>query len=141
MNERSIWYSALADILAIIHIPGMLSRLPTMSTEALRERAIRMWRVDQCWYQGPLRPTIIQRYRCDTNVTRVHFMPGGDWVIMTLVNGSIHLCAANDISTPQFVIPAGTGARGDLGMSHSPHLGTLIHLMEARWQIGWAHIS
>jgi hypothetical protein len=140
MDERSIWFAALVDILSVIHIPGLLEAMCSMSSEELRRRVLRMICLDRQWYQGPIIPGKISRQHCETNTNRVQFIQGGEWVIMMFSNGQLQLCRACNLAEPSICIPCSTepNLRFEMGISLSCRLETLVHVTERGWISGYA---
>ena len=138
MDNRSIWYKALVDILSAIYVPGMRETFPTMSSEQLRQKATHMTRLDRRWYQGSLMPTKIQRYHCASDAHSVHFVQGGEWVIIMFQDGRLELYGAHNMTEASIRIPCSTtpDAHFEMGISMTSRLMTLVHVTEKRWNSG-----
>jgi len=139
MDERSIWHAALVDILSVIHIPGMLEGMPSMSSQELRRRAIRMIRLDRRWYQGPIVPGEIERQHCGRDTYRVQLIQGGAWVLVMYNDGQLQLCRSDNLAEPNICIPStDPNAHFEMGISLSSRLETLVYVTEKRWNSGYA---
>lgn len=140
---RSIWYKVLVDILAIIWLPAMLQALPSMSCQQLRQEATRISRLDRRWYEGSLMPTKIQRHNCATDILRVQFVQGGEWILMLFGDGSIGLFDQNDLEEPKVDVPYSSMVDNffEMGVSFSQRLGSLAHVTRQGWNSGYVSYS
>ena len=122
-----------------MHLPVVSDELPRMSIEKIRQTAVRAWKIDRELHNDPLTPTRTRERKCDKNVTQVHFVPGGDWVILALWGGGIDICAAEDMMQPRFSISSAAKSDASVfqsGMASSNHLGPLFHTTELKWDWG-----
>lgn len=101
MIERSIWHDALQDILRIIPVPRIQRSLLTMTAAECKYEAVRLVRKDATWRRGDVDPTDMRRFNyISIDVRRVLFVPGGDWVVTLLSDGTLRLHRWPDLGGP-----------------------------------------
>lgn len=135
MCERSIWHSAVLDIVSVLQIPRITDTLPLLSSQELRRKAIHMTRLDSHWYQKTLLPKNTRRHHCSDDVCRVEIINGGEWAVVLCRDGKIQLHEMADFSNPRFIMLhyAASTDMLEMGISYSLSHGIMAHVTERGW--------
>lgn len=104
MEDRSIWQYALSDILSVVPIPRLKHRLHLMSSRELRIQTLKMFRLHWSWLKGPVEAKRVRTCtvgeRGSREAERVQFIPGGDWILVMLSDGTLLLCHIEALDKP-----------------------------------------
>lgn len=90
------------DFLSAIPLPAYYQnhKLESMSSDEIISKATDIARLDRTWHKGIINPSKISGYNLDSDVHTVRLLPGGDWVFIALLNGTVMLCRSNDMASP-----------------------------------------
>ena len=98
MNERSIWHSALLDILSVKPLPHLRAEIPQLTSQELKLACIRAATVEQAFSSGTLKPRAV--YTAEGDFVQACLLPGGQRYIAITARGSLELrdviCAQTD---------------------------------------------
>ena len=98
MDERSVWHSALLDILSVKPLPHLRAEIPQLTSQELKRTCLRAATVEQAFSRGELKP----RALCTTegDFVQACLLPGGERYIAITARGSLELrdviCAQKD---------------------------------------------
>lgn len=100
-NEKSVWLSALHDILDVIPSPHILHLLLRMSTSQLKQRVARMVQMEEARRTRTFTAVeghIHYIHRDGIDVVDVKVLPGGQWIVAVFENGEVHLRAWDGVA-------------------------------------------
>lgn len=92
ISERSVWDSALRDILDTIPFPHITRALPSMSTSSLISCTMRLIHQDLAFpAPGPVGRHLLARYPDFGDILHVLLLPGAQWVLVLTALGELRL--------------------------------------------------
>lgn len=89
MSERSVWHSALLDVLSVKPLPHLRADVPLMSSDALRGACLRAATVEQGFTRGELAPRAVATAEGD--FVQAALLPGGERFVAITARGSLEL--------------------------------------------------
>lgn len=101
LADRYVWFNALQDILTVTTLPDLMNvDLAQLPAPELRRRSILSARTDTEWrIHETIIPRNIQALQVGDaeqyRVAKSHFVPGGEWLVNLLVDGTLCLQGIN----------------------------------------------
>jgi hypothetical protein len=136
MAEHYVWFHALRDILMVVAIPDLShAKLALLSPEVLKRRAVLAARVDYAWRQRITpKVRIVNISSSLARVVKAKLMPGGDWLVNLLSDGTLCLQAVTS-NVPCVIDPSFRTENPDVRMtlSLSATNETLVLLRTWSW--------
>lgn len=105
MHERSVWLNALSDLLEVVPLPRLNYELATMSSSALRMKAVTLSQFEKTWALESIRPTKIEAYRLSADISGVEILPGGNWIVKLSTEGTLEINHMAKIQDPGYSWP------------------------------------
>jgi len=96
--------TVLLDILEVIPIPRLVHALPGMPASELKRRAELMVRLEGLWNREVIIPKRVSCHKIDLEVDRIEILPGGDWVLKLLNDGTLYLHHRQDMERPSVTV-------------------------------------
>jgi hypothetical protein len=101
MQERSIWSTVLGDILDVVALRTVRDAMPSMSSQDLRNTAVRAMRIDQLFNNNDvIRPVKVKHIPCSQDAAKIQLTFGGQWILIMYDNGSLNLYHTRDFESP-----------------------------------------
>lgn len=98
MDERSVWHSALLDVLSVKPLPHLRAEVPQLTSQELKHACIRAATVEQAFSCGELKPRAV--CTAEGDFVQACLLPGGQRYIAITARGSLELrdviCAQTD---------------------------------------------
>ncbi|KDQ51084.1 hypothetical protein JAAARDRAFT_211374 [Jaapia argillacea MUCL 33604] len=109
-DDRQLWYSVLSATLSvpIRHIHAVADAL---TSAELRRRALRASMMKDGWRREQATPLCVQTYPWNTRVQDIRLVPGGEWMVCLLDDGTLQLYKVGQ-NVPAFVVPFALDIRG-----------------------------
>lgn len=104
MGARAVWSLVVQDLIGIMPFHVVRHNSHLMSTQELMRRAIRAARIDVLLDREVIRPIKIIQIDIHPGVAKAVIAPGGQWMLMLLEDGAIHLHPAGNLTQPPILV-------------------------------------
>lgn len=91
IGDRSVWSLVLWDLADVKNLPHVKYKIPSMTADELRMKAIHITRIDELWSQDGIKPIRIEDHFVDSDAVKVEVTPGGRGILIQLENGDLEL--------------------------------------------------
>jgi hypothetical protein len=142
LAEKYVWLHALRDIMTAVTLPDLDDAdLTLISSEELKRRVVLATRVDLLWRKPivplkSIRTLPVGNAWPPVTVAWAKFLPGGEWLVLLLNNGTLCLQASN-AAVPCVVDPdfQTENPHVHINLSLSERNETLVLLRTWSWDI------